>query len=104
MSDNQFDDDALTRDDIEEEIKEPSMYKVVLINDDYTPMEVVTIILTEFFAKEESEANTIMLKVHKEGKGLAGVYTHDIAKTKQTQSMAFARKLGFPLRIELEEE
>jgi ATP-dependent Clp protease adaptor protein ClpS len=102
MSDTRNDTDVIERTD--DEVKEPSMYKVILINDDYTPMDVVTAILSTIFHKTIEEAINIMLKVHKEGRGLAGVYTHDIASSKQDQATSFAKKLGFPLKIVIEEE
>lgn len=106
MSDKQYDDDSdvLTRDETDDEVQEPSMYKVIFINDDYTPMEVVVLILRQVFGKEEQEANSVMLKVHKEGRGIAGVYTYDIANTKKIQSTQLAKSLEFPLKIEIEEE
>ena len=104
MSDSQYDDDVLVDDEIDEEVKEPSMYKVILLNDDYTPMNIVVAILVYVFGKEEEEANAIMLKVHKEGKGIAGMYTYDIARTKQNRAMTYAKSQQFPLKVEIEEE
>lgn len=101
---NYNDNDTSVLDKDDAEVKEPSMYKVVFYNDDYTPMHVVTAVLISFFGKSEQDANSIMMKVHKEGRGLAGTYTYDIAQTKKEQSISTVRALGFPLKIEIEEE
>src|SRR5687767_15728014 len=70
--------------------KKPSMYKVLMLNDDYTPMEFVVHILDRFFAKSRQEATRIMLHVHRRGVGICGVYIFEVAETKVTQVMAFA--------------
>lgn len=85
-------------------VKRPSMFKVVLINDDYTAMEYVVDILQRFFHKGKSEATKIMKDVHKKGSGIAGIYTYEIAETKAVQVMDDARKNEFPLQLTLEEE
>jgi ATP-dependent Clp protease adaptor protein ClpS len=85
-------------------IKYPKKYKVLLLNDDYTSMEFVVDILMSIFHKNFSEAETIMLEVHKNDKGLCGIYTHEIAETKVMQVHKKARDNGFPLRAEMEEE
>ncbi|HEY4802727.1 MAG TPA: ATP-dependent Clp protease adapter ClpS, partial [Paraburkholderia sp.] len=69
----------------EQKVKPPSMYKVVLMNDDYTPMEFVVMVVQEYFNKDRETATQIMLKVHREGRGVCGVYTRDIASTKVEQ-------------------
>ena len=71
--------------------KKPSMYKVIMLNDDYTPMEFVVMILERFFNKNHEEATHIMLHVHQKGVGVCGVYTYEIAETKVTQVMDLAR-------------
>jgi len=84
--------------------KKPTMYKVYLLNDDYTTMEFVVHILEDIFAKPAAEAVQIMLHVHKNGKGLAGVFTRDIAETKCLQVRDQARKAGYPLACVMEKE
>ena len=84
--------------------KKPSMYKVLLLNDDYTPMEFVVHILEKFFNKSRQEATDIMLHVHRRGVGLCGVYTYEIAETKVTQVMDFARANEQPLHCTLERD
>jgi ATP-dependent Clp protease adaptor protein ClpS len=76
----------------------PMMYQVVMINDDYTPMEFVVILIQEFFAKDLETATRIMLKIHLDGKGVCGVYSRDIAATKVDQVLDAASKAGHPLK------
>ena len=83
--------------------KKPSMYKVLLLNDDYTPMEFVVHILERFFGKSTEEANRIMLHVHRRGVGVCGVYTYEVAETKVDTVHALAREKGFPLKCTMEE-
>ena len=80
-------------------IKEPGEYNVIFHNDDFTPMDFVTLILKHIFFKNDMEAETLMLKVHNEGKAIVGTYSYDIAATKATDAINIARKNGFPLRI-----
>ena len=87
-----------------QEIKAPSLYKVFLLNDDYTTMDFVIHILEKVFHKPHVEATQIMLHVHKNGKGLAGVYTREIAETKMATVDELSRKNGFPLRCAMEKE
>lgn len=84
--------------------KKPSMYKVLLLNDDYTPMEFVIHILERIFNKSQQEATQIMLHVHQKGAGLCGVYTFDVAETKATQVMELARKNQHPLQCTIEKD
>jgi ATP-dependent Clp protease adaptor protein ClpS len=84
--------------------KKPSMYKVLLLNDDYTPMEFVVHILERFFSKNREEATRIMLHVHRRGVGVCGVYTYEVAETKVTQVIDFARRHEHPLQCTLEKE
>jgi ATP-dependent Clp protease adaptor protein ClpS len=84
--------------------KKPSMYKVLMLNDDYTPMEFVVHILERFFNKSRQEATRIMLHVHKRGVGVCGVYTYEVAETKVTQVMDFARQHQHPLQCTLEKD
>jgi ATP-dependent Clp protease adaptor protein ClpS len=84
--------------------KKPSMYKVLLLNDDYTPMEFVVLVLERFFNKSREEATRIMLHVHRRGVGVCGVYTYEVAETKVTQVIDFARRNEHPLQCTLEKE
>jgi ATP-dependent Clp protease adaptor protein ClpS len=84
--------------------KKPSLYKVLLLNDDYTPMEFVIHVLQQFFNKGQEDATRIMLHVHQNGVGICGVYTFEVAETKVTQVMDFAKKHGHPLQCTMEKE
>lgn len=86
------------------ETKKPSLYKVLLLNDDYTPMEFVVHVLERFFSKGREEATRIMLHVHQKGVGICGVYTYEVAETKVTQVMDFARQNQHPLQCTMEKE
>lgn len=85
-------------------IETPKMYKVILLNDDYTPMDFVVLVLKRFFGKTEEEASKIMLDVHKKGSGLAGVYTLEVAEMKVMQANQFSQMNEHPLKSTLEEE
>ena len=87
----------------EQKVKPPSMYKVVLMNDDYTPMEFVVMVVQEYFNKDRETATQIMLKVHREGRGVCGVFTRDVAATKVEQVVSHARQSGHPLQCVMEE-
>ncbi len=84
--------------------KKPSMYKVILLNDDYTPMEFVIQILEKLFNKSHEEAIQIMLHVHQKGIGVCGVYSYEIAETKVTQVVDLARKQQHPLQCVMEKD
>jgi len=84
--------------------KKPSMYKVLLLNDDYTPMEFVVQVLESFFNKSREEATRIMMHVHMKGVGLCGVFTFEVAETKISQVMAAARQAQHPLQCTMEKE
>jgi len=84
--------------------KKPSMYKVLMLNDDYTPMEFVVDVLQQIFQKNRDEATQIMLHVHQKGVGVCGVYTYEVAETKVTQTVDYARKNQHPLQCTLEKE
>ena len=84
--------------------KKPAMYKVLMLNDDYTPMEFVVHVLERVFAKNREEATRVMLHVHQKGVGICGVYTYEVAETKVTQTMDFARKHQHPLQCTLEKD
>ena len=84
--------------------QKPSMYKVVMLNDDYTPMEFVVLILERFFSKSHEEALNIMLHGHQKGVGICGVFTYEVAETKVTQVMDLAQQHQHPLQCTLEKE
>ena len=104
--DDQRDDDAGTGivTKTRPKTKKPSLYKVLLLNDDYTPMDFVVYILERFFGKGPEEATQIMLHVHNKGVGICGVYTYEIAETKVAQVMNFAREHQHPLQCTMEKE
>jgi ATP-dependent Clp protease adaptor protein ClpS len=84
--------------------QKPSLYKVLLLNDDYTPMDFVVYVLERFFNKAPEEATRIMLHVHQKGVGICGVYTYEIAETKVAQVTNFARQNQHPLQCTMEKE
>ena len=84
--------------------KRPPLYKVLLLNDDYTPMEFVVIVLERFFGKTHTQAFEIMLVVHKKGLAVVGVFSHEVAETKVSQVMDFSRKHQHPLVCTMEKE
>jgi ATP-dependent Clp protease adaptor protein ClpS len=84
--------------------KKPSLYRVLLLNDDYTPMEFVVHVLERFFNKDRETATRIMLHVHQHGVGECGIFTYEVAETKVTQVMDFARKHQHPLQCVMEKK
>lgn len=94
---------GLVVEQIEPQIKQPSLYKVVLLNDDYTPMEFVVEVLQAFFRMDRTRATQVMLQVHTRGKGVCGVFTYELAETKSAQVNDFSRKHQHPLLCTLEE-
>ena len=86
------------------EVPLPKMSKVIMLNDDYTAMEFVVMILCEVFRKNQSEAESIMLKIHNEGSGICGIYPYDIAHTKAKIARIKSKEAGFPRRIVVEDE
>lgn len=84
--------------------KTPKKYKVIMYNDDFTTMEFVIAVLMDIFNKNIEEANSIMMEVHNNGKGIAGVYPFDIAISKLNKAQTLARKEGFPFKLTVEEE
>ena len=84
--------------------KKPSLYKVLILNDDYTPMEFVVHILERFFNKNREEAVQVMLHVHRHGVGICGVFTFEVAETKVAQVIEFARRHEHPLQCTMEKE
>lgn len=85
-------------------VKSPRKYKAILINDDFTPMDFVVMVLTSIFKKTTAEAEAIMLQVHHNGQGVAGIYSLDEALTRSHRAMEMARAEGFPLRVKCEPE
>jgi ATP-dependent Clp protease adaptor protein ClpS len=84
--------------------KRPNLYRVLLLNDDYTPMEFVVQVLERFFSKDREDATRIMLHVHQHGVGECGIYTYEVAETKVTQVMDFSRKHQHPLQCVMEKK
>lgn len=103
MSQQSDDDDTVLLEQTRPKLKKPPLFKVVLINDDYTPMEFVVHILENIFNHDRDQATQIMLHVHKLGKGVCGIFTKDIAETKVIQVNNFARENKHPLMCEMEE-
>jgi ATP-dependent Clp protease adaptor protein ClpS len=95
-------DEGLALEEARPRVKRPPLYNVVLLNDDYTPMEFVVHILERFFSKDRPSATRIMLEVHTRGRGVAGAYTHEIAETKVAQVNTYARDNQHPLLCTLE--
>ena len=91
-------DDSVVLERRTQRVKPPQMYQVVMLNDDYTPMEFVVVVIQEYFSKDLETATQIMLKIHLDGKGVCGVYTKDVAATKVDQVMEAANKAGHPLQ------
>ena len=84
-------------------LKPPPLFKVILLNDDYTPMEFVVIVLQKFFSMTRERATQVMLKVHREGMGICGTYPKDVATTKVEQVVSYARRNQHPLQCVMEE-
>ena len=84
-------------------VKTPPMYKVLLLNDDYTPMDFVVSVLQTFFSMSREQATQVMLKVHREGMGVCGVYPRDVAATKVEQVKSYAKQHQHPLQCVMEE-
>ena len=84
--------------------KKPALYRVIMLNDDYTPMEFVVLILQRFFGHNIQTAQKIMLHVHQKGVGVCGVYSYEVAETKINQVMTFARQNEHPLQLQMEKE
>jgi len=95
-------DDGLALQEAKPKLKRPPMYKVILLNDDYTPMEFVVHILEEFFGMDRERATHVMLNVHTQGKGICGLFTRDIAETKVSQVNDYSRQNEHPLLCTLE--
>jgi ATP-dependent Clp protease adaptor protein ClpS len=89
---------------VKPQTKRPNLYRVLLLNDDYTPMEFVVLVLERFFNKDREDATRVMLHVHQHGVGECGVYTYEVAETKVTQVMDFSRKHQHPLQCVMEKK
>ena len=94
---------SLVVEEVQPELKKPPLYQVVLLNDDYTPMEFVVDVLERIFTLDRTRATRIMLEVHTRGKGVCGVFTFEIAETKVAQVMTYARQHQHPLLCTMEE-
>jgi len=90
--------------EINPKTKIPALYRVLMMNDDYTPMEFVIEVLEKFFQKNREAATEVMLHVHQRGVGVCGIYAYDLAETKAMQVMNYARKYEHPLQVQLEKE
>ncbi len=102
--DNQYqNDDGLAVEEARPKVKQPPMYKVVLLNDDYTPMEFVVHVLENFFNMGREQATRVMLNVHSQGKGVCGIYTREVSETKVSQVNEYARQNNHPLLCDMEE-
>jgi|TARA_B000000565_G_C23608166_1_gene310017 ATP-dependent Clp protease adaptor protein ClpS len=99
-----IDQDSLVLTQTKPKTKKPSMYKVLLLNDDFTPMEFVVHILERFFNIDHQQAVSIMLTIHQKGLAVVGIYPHEIAETKVAQVMEFSRKNQHPLQCTMEKE
>ena len=95
---------SLVTEEVKSELKQPALYNVVLLDDDYTPMEFVVHVLEKFFSKNRQEATDVMLHVHRRGVGICGIFTHEIAETKVAQVLDFARQNEQPLQCIMEKE
>lgn len=99
---NQSQEDSDVATLIRPKVKEPPLYNVILLNDDYTTMDFVVHVLQKFFHKDFGEANRIMLNVHQKGRGVCGIYPYDIASTKVVQVTDYSRKHEMPLQCVME--
>ena len=98
------DDDSTVVEQSRPKLKKPRMFQVVLLNDDYTPMEFVIMVLERFFGLTHQESFDLMLTVHKKGLAVVGIFSHEIAETKVTQVIDIAQRHGHPLQCTLEKE
>ena len=103
VDNNKYDDnDSLINTQTKNKLKKPSLYKVLILNDDYTPMEFVVYLLKSFFNKSNEEATKIMLHVHQNGIGVCGIFSYEIAETKVIQVLDASRKNNHPLQCTME--
>jgi ATP-dependent Clp protease adaptor protein ClpS len=103
MADRHDQADGALKERVELKKQEPTLYNVILLNDDYTTMEFVLQVLETLFQKSPAEAYRIMMHVHRSGRGLAGVYTYEVAETKAATVASLASEAGYPLRATIEE-
>ena len=96
-------DHGLVLEEARPKIKRPSMYRVILLNDDFTPMEFVVEVLEQFFSLDRTSATRVMLEVHTKGRGVAGIYTYEIAETRVAQVNGYSRQHQHPLLCTMEE-
>ena len=96
------DNEVLIKKRTKKELKRPSLYKVIMLNDDFTPMDFVVYLLKNFFQKNHNEASKIMLEIHNKGSGICGIFTYEIAETKILKVVNTSRDNGFPLLCTLE--
>lgn len=89
---------------VKQTIQEPKRWKVIFLNDDYTPMDFVIQVLQEIFKHSQDTATNITMQIHNEGSGIAGVYSFEIAEVKAVEATTLARSNGFPLQVKMEEE
>ena len=104
MAKTSYENDSELLEITRQEIKKPSKYKVLMLNDDYTTMEFVVDVLKKVFGHSTLAATSIMLNIHNHGRGLAGIYTKEIAEAKISQVHSAARSRGFPLKCEMEKD
>jgi len=104
LEDKYIDFDEATKVETKKKLQKPSLYKVLLLNDDYTPMEFVVFLLKKFFHKNNDEATKIMLHVHQNGVGVCGVFPYEIAETKVIQVLETAKKNDHPLQCTMEKD
>lgn len=104
MGQNRYDQESEVVTRKKERTKRPRRYKVIFHNDDYTTMEFVVRVLESIFHKSPAEATQVMLKIHKDGSGVAGVYTREVAETKREQTLQWAREEQHPLMLTIEPE
>lgn len=97
-----FDDGNLLLETAKPKLKPPRRYQVVLMNDDFTPMDFVVEVLQEFFGMDLEKANSVMMQVHRNGKGICGVYSREVAEMKVSQVNRYSRENGHPLMCQLE--
>jgi ATP-dependent Clp protease adaptor protein ClpS len=102
MASQPFQDDGVVLETERTAVKPPKRYQVVLLNDDFTPMDFVVDVLMRFFGMDEAKANAVMLAVHTQGKGVCGVYSREVAEMKVVQVNQYAREHQHPLQCEME--
>jgi ATP-dependent Clp protease adaptor protein ClpS len=99
-----IDTEVIIDENIKQDFREPLRYKVILLNDDQTPMDWVIDVLVTIFKHSESTAKELTLTIHNEGSGIAGIYTYEIAEQKSVEAISASRERGFPLQIKVSEE